>query len=158
MIPAALTVAALSVIGAVSTTPTYQGCISALAQRQMYCNLSLTFNARVASLISGLSASDLVKLISPDPSSYYNICDTTITGVRSVGLGPYMWLTEVNTGVGSACDAGDTCATTVPGPEGIAASFDRDLWAAKAWVLSNELRAMSNTGRGRQRATPPRTV
>lgn len=82
-------------------------------------------------------------LIAPDPG-LGDTCFANIHGIPRVELPPYGWLVECNTGVASQCLGPDKCATTFPGPTGLGASFDHELWAAKGQVMSTEMRAFSN--------------
>lgn len=71
----------------------------------------------------------------------------------------YGWLVEVNTGVASSCIGPNQCATTYSGPTGLAAAFNRSMWAKKGEVLSTEMRAFSNanwyrTGRPPTKSQP----
>ena len=64
--------------------------------------------------------------------------------VDRLGVPQWMWLTETNTGVNSACMAKDRCSTTFSGPMGMAASFNRSSWRAKGSVMGTEMRALTN--------------
>jgi beta-D-xylosidase 4 len=56
-----------------------------------------------------------------------------------------MNLVEANTAVNSACYAENVCATNFPSPAGLAASFNASLWRTKGAVISDEMRALSNS-------------
>mmetsp|Transcript_30025 Transcript_30025/g.73115 ORF Transcript_30025/g.73115 Transcript_30025/m.73115 type:complete len:688 (+) Transcript_30025:267-2330(+) len=71
-------------------------------------------------------------------------CDAHTAGVSRLDIPQWMWLTETNTGVTSACLAENKCSTNFPSPQNLAASFNRSLWFLKGRVISTELRAYSN--------------
>eukprot|EP01116_Phalansterium_solitarium_P015449 TRINITY_DN3413_c0_g2_i1.p2 TRINITY_DN3413_c0_g2~~TRINITY_DN3413_c0_g2_i1.p2 ORF type:complete len:747 (-),score=307.36 TRINITY_DN3413_c0_g2_i1:314-2554(-) len=122
--------------------PNWQACVNASATSLPYCDTSLSFEARIADLISRLTTVEKIGLISPDPD--YSTCDMQTNAVPRLGLPRYQWLIETNTGVASACYGPQQCATTFIGPEGLGASFNRSSWWAKGDVISSELRAFSN--------------
>ena len=96
--------------------PNYHGCASALAKTFQYCDLTLTNEERVASLLNVLTLEEKVGLISPDPSMG-NPCFAHIHAIPRVGLPEYGWLVEMNTGVASQCLGPNKCATTFSGCE-----------------------------------------
>ena len=124
--------------------PNYKGCVDATSRAMQYCNESLSYAARVDSLLAELTLAEKVGLIAPDPS-LGSTCFAHIRPVPRVGLPGYGWLVEVNTGVASQCVGPDQCATTFSGPTGLGASFNRTVWSAKGAVLSTEMRALSNS-------------
>ena len=71
-------------------------------------------------------------------------CNDHTNGVPRLDVPQYMWLVETNTGVNSACYGQGKCATTFPGPMGMAASFNRSAWRLKGETLGAELRAFNN--------------
>jgi beta-glucosidase-like glycosyl hydrolase len=132
----------LATLGA-AAAPNYHGCLTNTSRRFAYCNFTLTDEERARSLIQMLTLEEKVGLISPDPGMG-DTCFANIHGIPRVELPPYGWLVECNTGVASQCLGPEKCATTFPGPTGLGASFDRDLWSAKGQVMSTEMRAFSN--------------
>jgi len=75
-----------------------------------------------------------------------DICAFVDGGIERLGVVPYTWCTETNTGVSTRCLADGRCSTTFPSPAALAASFNRSLWRAKGVVQSDELRASFNLG------------
>lgn len=120
-------------LGSLEGIPNYQACTTPASQSYAYCNTSLSFEARIASLLSTLTLDEKISLISPDDA--YDTCPVVVSGVARLDLPRYMWLIETNTGVSSACYGPERCATTFIGPEGLGATFNRTLWFAK--VMSN---------------------
>ena len=123
--------------------PNYHGCATPLAKSFAYCNVSLSYDERVDSLLALLTLEEKIGLIAPDPS-LGGTCFAHIHAIPRVGLPEYGWLVEVNTGVASECLGPDKCATTFVGPTGLGAAFNRAMWAAKGDVLSTEMRAFAN--------------
>eukprot|EP00438_Fugacium_kawagutii_P024421 Skav222384 [mRNA] locus=scaffold2692:366758:368391:- [translate_table: standard] len=76
-------------------------------------------------------------------------CTTFTTGKPEIGLPPWLWLVETNSGVDSACPAENHCVTNFVGPMGMAASFNRTSWHLKGYVMGTEQRALSNIGASR---------
>lgn len=105
--------------------------------------MKLSHAARVDSLLEMLTLEEKVGLISPDPGMG-STCFAHIHAIPRVGLPPYGWLVEVNTGVASKCLGPEQCASTYVGPTGLASAFNRSAWLAKGVVLSTEMRAFSN--------------
>jgi len=122
--------------------PNYHGCTTDVAKTLPYCNTALSFEERVSSLINSLTLDEKISLISPDDR--YDTCPIVVSDIPRIGLPRYMWLTETNTDVSSACVSKDRCATTFIGPTGLGATFNRTVWRAKGDVISTELRAFSN--------------
>ena len=123
-------------------TPNYQGCQTTRALLQPYCNTSLPIAARVESLITSLTLDEKVSRM----YSCVDDCDTCPCAVDRVGLPEYAYLLEANTAVAAVCLAKEQCATVFPGPNGLAASFNRTMWRQKGIVLSTEVRAFQNHG------------
>eukprot|EP00299_Pterocystis_sp_00344_P008133 c2962_g1_i1.p1 GENE.c2962_g1_i1~~c2962_g1_i1.p1 ORF type:complete len:853 (-),score=180.57 c2962_g1_i1:68-2626(-) len=128
-----------------NSQPNYQACLTPLAQSFQYCNTSLSFDDRVDDLLSHLSLDQKIATIGPDPN-LGNPCATHTDGADSIGLGPWMWLVETNTGVASACVAQGICASTFPGPVGLGATFNTSVWFNKGSVFGSEMRAFANFG------------
>jgi beta-glucosidase-like glycosyl hydrolase len=96
-----------------------------------------------------LTIEEKAGLVGPDPAfptDFTRLCTVVTAPVPRLGLGPYLWLVEANTGVASACLGPNMCATTFSGPEGLGATFNRSLWYAKGDVISTEMRAFNNAG------------
>jgi beta-glucosidase-like glycosyl hydrolase len=123
--------------------PNYQGCIDPNATSLPYCNTQLSYEARVADLISRLTLAQKIAIIAPQPE-LGNTCEVHAAGVPEIGLPPYSYLVETNTGVASACISEEKCVTTFNGPLGMAASFNRTNWFLKGSVLGTEMRALRN--------------
>lgn len=98
--------------------------------------------------MSRLSLEEKIQQITPD-GSIGGTCTTFTTGKPDIGLPPWLWLVETNTGVDSACPAENHCVTNFVGPQGMAASFNRTSWHLKGYVLGTEQRALSNIGASR---------
>jgi hypothetical protein len=122
--------------------PNYQGCISAAAKSQPYCDMALSIDARVESLVSSLSLAEKVSRM----YSCVDTCDTCPCPVDRVGLPPFAYLLEANTAVAAKCLGPGRCATVFPGPLGLAGSFNRSVFRIKGQVLGRELRAFNNAG------------
>lgn len=107
-----------------------------------FCNTALSIEDRVEWLIQNLTTQEKLGLIGANGA--YNPCPLVDFGVLRLGIPPYMWLDETNTGIASACQAPERCATTFTSPAGLAASFNTSVWRRKGEVLSTEQRAMNN--------------
>ncbi|CAK9000074.1 unnamed protein product [Durusdinium trenchii] len=98
--------------------------------------------------MSRLSLEEKIQQITPD-ASLGGTCTTFTTGKAEIGLPPWLWLVETNTGVDAACPAENHCVTNFMGPMGMAASFNRTSWHLKGYVMGTEQRALSNIGASR---------
>ena len=123
--------------------PNYQGCIDPVSRSLPYCDASLALEQRISDLISRLSIEEKVGILGGDPA-LGDTCSVFNRPIPRLGLPGYFWLEEVNTQANSACLGPNRCATTFPGPLGLAASFNRSLWRDKGDVISTELRAFNN--------------
>ena len=123
--------------------PNYWACLSPTSASLKFCNVSVPLDDRVADLIDRLTLDEKIGMLSPN-KSFGSICNDHTDGVQRLGVPEWMWLVETNTGVNSACLRKNTCATTFPGPMGVAASFNRSLWRIKGSVLGQEMRAFNN--------------
>ncbi|CAE7287338.1 BXL2 [Symbiodinium pilosum] len=100
--------------------------------------------------MSRLDRDDKIRQITPN-SALGGTCTTFTSGKEDIGLPPWLWLVESNTGVDAACPAEGHCVTNFVGPMGMAASFNRSSWLLKGQVLGTEQRALSNYGGSRFR-------
>ena len=125
--------------------PNYRGCLTDAARALRYCDDALAPAERARALLAELSVDERIRALACQ-AELGGLCSCHTGAVPRVGLDEYMWLTEANTQVGGACVAADRCPTTFPGPLGVAASFNRSLWARKGEVLGTELRALVNAG------------
>jgi beta-glucosidase-like glycosyl hydrolase len=101
-----------------------------------FCDASLSIEQRLDDLLGRLNLTDMVGLLGPSPAT--SDCAFLDYGVTRLGIPPYLHLVETNTAVASAC-LGDKCATTFSGPTGLAASFNRTMWATKGEVRSSAM-------------------
>lgn len=126
----------------------FYGCLSTNATKLPYCNTSLSAADRVADVLSRLTLSQKISLLSPTDAPHYCACLTA--AVPSVGLPQYKWLTEVNSVAQAAgnpvCRGRERCPTIFVGPNNVAASFNRSSWWHKGDVISDDIRAIFNTG------------
>lgn len=120
--------------------PNYQGCTTEAAKAQPYCNMSLSIDARVDSLVSALTLAEKATRM----YSCVDQCDTCPCPVDRLGLPPFAYLLEANTGVAAKCLGPGRCATIFPGPLGMGGSFNRSVFRAKGRVLGREVRAFNN--------------
>ena len=124
--------------------PSYWACLDAAArQSYKFCNTSVPLDDRVADFVGRLTLDEKIKMLSPD-ETLGSGCNDHTNGVPRLDVPQYMWLVETNTGVNSACYGQGKCATTFPGPMGMAASFNRSAWRLKGETLGAELRAFNN--------------
>ncbi|CAJ1379602.1 unnamed protein product [Effrenium voratum] len=131
-----------------AAAPNWHGCMDPKAAALPYCNPSLAVEKRLDDLMSRLSRDEKIQQITPD-GSLGGTCTTFTTGKADIGLPPWLWLVETNTGVDAACPAEQRCVTNFVGPMGMAASFNRSSWQLKGYVLGTEQRALSNIGASR---------
>eukprot|EP01065_Artemidia_motanka_P046983 TRINITY_DN7245_c0_g1_i1.p1 TRINITY_DN7245_c0_g1~~TRINITY_DN7245_c0_g1_i1.p1 ORF type:complete len:747 (+),score=212.76 TRINITY_DN7245_c0_g1_i1:53-2293(+) len=124
-------------------TPNYQACTSTESQKLPFCNSSLSIDSRLDDLLSRLTLDEKINMIAPQPL-LGSTCNDHTKGVERLGVPQYMWLTETNTGVNSACLGQNKCTTTFPGPLGLGSAFNRTLWRAKGTVMGTEMRAFTN--------------
>ena len=122
--------------------PNYQGCVTAAAKALPYCDMKLTIDVRVDSLVSSLSLPEKVSRM----YSCVDTCDTCPCAVDRLGLPPYAYLLEANTAVAAKCLGPERCATVFPGPLGMGGSFNRSLFRVKGHVLGREIRAFNRFG------------
>ena len=98
----------LALASLASALPNYHGCQLTLARSQPYCNVSLSIEVRVSSLIKSLTLEEKIsRLYSCVPN-----CDTCPCAVDRVGLVPYAYLLEANTAVAAVCLGEDRCAVS----------------------------------------------
>lgn len=132
-----------------SVLPNYKGCADDVSKSLPYCDTNLSIEERVEWILHNLTLDEKIAMISPN-ASLGSLCATHTAGKESIGLSPYMWLTETNTNVAAACynssSAWPRCPTTFIGPLGMAASFNKTLWNQKGLVLGQEMRAFYNLG------------
>lgn len=146
------------VIDAAAITPggNYQECKTELAQSFQYCNMSMSHNDRIESLLQELTLIEKLGILTPDPNVSQGELDCyTITNpINRMGIGRYMWLTETNSQVNSKCymDSDNNgqkqkqrCATAFPGALGLASTFNTTVWYMKGDVISTEIRALYNS-------------
>ena len=127
-----------------SVAPSYWACNGGAATAAFpFCNTSLMLDERVSDLLSRLRLDEKINMLSPN-ASLGSTCNDHTDGVPRLGIPPWMWLVETNSGTDSACFSRDKCSTVFPGPLGMAASFNRSLWEAKGKVLGAEMRAYNN--------------
>mmetsp|Transcript_71243 Transcript_71243/g.170150 ORF Transcript_71243/g.170150 Transcript_71243/m.170150 type:complete len:761 (-) Transcript_71243:129-2411(-) len=129
-------------------TPNWHGCVDPKALSLPYCNTKLSIQERLDDLMSRLDRNDKIRQITPD-QKLGGTCTTFTSGKEEIGLPPWLWLVESNTGVDAACPAEGHCVTNFVGPMGIAASFNESSWLLKGQVLGTEQRALSNYGASR---------
>ena len=141
-LPALLLLFSLGLVSADTYTPNYQACLPP-HDNYTFCNTALSVDERVDALIKLLTRAEKIAMISPNPK-LGSTCNDHTSGVDRLGVPQWMWLTETNTGVNSACMAKDRCSTTFSGPMGMAASFNRSSWRAKGSVMGTEMRALTN--------------
>ena len=122
--------------------PHYWGCQDDISRSLPYCNGSLSIDERINDLVRRLTIKELVSTLSPK-QGFGHTCETHTSGVSRIGFPPYMWLTETNTAVASACFQ-NKCATQFAGPMSMASSFNRTSWYLKGSVFGTEQRALSN--------------
>lgn len=88
-----------SLIGLVVSVPfSYKGCNNNISLALPYCDVSLSITERVNDLMNRLTLEERIACISPQ-ESLGDTCNDHTAGVDSVGLPPYMWLTETNSGI-----------------------------------------------------------
>ena len=102
--------------------------------------MSLSIDARVDSLVSALTLAEKATRM----YSCVDQCDTCPCPVDRLGLPPFAYLLEANTGVAAKCLGPGRCATIFPGPLGMGGSFNRSVFRAKGRVLGREVRAFNN--------------
>jgi len=129
-------------------TPNWHGCVDPKALSLPYCNTKLSIQERLDDLMSRLDRNDKIRQITPD-QKLGGTCTTFTSGKEEIGLPPWLWLVESNTGVDAACPAEGHCVTNFVGPMGMAASFNESSWLLKGQVLGTEQRALSNYGASR---------
>ena len=129
-----------------TATPNYQGCLTALAKAQPYCDTKLSIDARLDSMFENLTMAETIAMVSPQPSLGSDTCGDHTGGSTPIGLGDYYWLVEANTNIAAKCFPGKegACPTTFVGPLGMGASFNRTSWNLKGGVLGTEMRAFNN--------------
>ena len=125
------------------TAPNFHGCLDAAARALPYCNVSLSFEARVQDLRRRLTLVEKIAMIAPQPQ-LGDPCGDLTAGAPALGLPGWSWLVETNSAVNAACLGPGRCATTFSGPLGFGASFNRTLWHLKGSVLGTEMRAFAN--------------
>jgi len=130
----------------------YHGCLEEPAKSMRWCDTTISHEERLDWLMSQLTLEEKIGLVSPNVK-IGEMCNDHTQGVPRLGVPPYMWLVEANTGAASACLPSGKCATTFNGPLGMGASFNRSSWAAKGRVLGTELRAFNNIGWHRDAGT-----
>ena len=86
-----------------NTAYSYHGCLpESVGASMQWCNFSLSHADRIKSLLSELTTAEKIGLLGPDPS-FGSTCNDHTAGAPRVGLSPYMWLVETNTGASSEC-------------------------------------------------------
>eukprot|EP00911_Craspedida_sp_UC1_P002269 UC1_evm1s1722 len=123
--------------------PEFHGCNTPNATVLPYCDMSLSYQARVADLIQRMSTDEKIAMLSPTAPPY---CACHTASVPRLGMPRYKWLTEINTCVSAprGCLGPNQCITTFVGPLGMAASFNRSSWWLKGDVVSTDLRVLNN--------------
>eukprot|EP00760_Papus_ankaliazontas_P030451 PhM_4_TR4835/c0_g1_i1/m.71676/K15920/XYL4; beta-D-xylosidase 4 len=109
-----------------------------------FCDTTKSFAERAKAFVAQLTQKEKIGLIGADGS--FNSCNLRDFGVERLGVGPFMWLDETNTGVAAACMAAGHCSTTFTSPAALAATFNRTVFRQKGEVLSTESRAYNNVG------------
>jgi hypothetical protein len=104
-----------------------------------FCNTSLTFDARVADLISRLSFDEKVAMLA-----------TPSGGSPAVGVSPMQWWQEglhgLANNLGTAFDGSTAASTSFPQPITSSQSFNRSMWLSTGRAISDEVRAFANAG------------
>jgi len=132
----------VAAIASLPPLPSYWACTTSELALP-FCNTALSIDQRVDDLVGRLTLAEKVAMIGPN-GTLGNECADHTTGVPRLGVPQWMWLTETNTAVNSACFKPGVCATTFPGPMNMGASFNRTSWRAKGGVLGSEMRAFHN--------------
>ena len=119
------------------------GCLAGnISARLPFCDTALTIDARVSWLLANLSLPEKVGLLNSGPSG----CGLVDAGVPRLGIPPYKWGRESNSGPGGQCLPSGACPSQYPGNTGVVASFNRTVWRRKGEILSTEMRALENVG------------
>ena len=109
-----ITMVSASLAFAAPSPPTYFACT---VPQLPFCNIELPLDSRVKDLVSRLTLDEKINMLSPDPK-LGSTCNTHTDGVERLGVPPWMWLDETNSGTDAACYAKDKCSTVFPGPPG----------------------------------------
>lgn len=123
--------------------PNYQACVDPRSKSFAFCNMSLSIEARLDDLSARLNLTEKISMIAPQ-RALGDRCSDHTGAIERLYIPSYMWLTETNTAVASACYSPERCATTFNGPLGFGAALNRTLWYLKGSVIGTEMRAFTN--------------
>ena len=125
--------------------PNGQGCLTAAARALPYCNTSLSLDARVQDLAARLSVEELAARLTSN---------SLTPAVDAVGLPAFNYRVEAIHGLEAYCIALDAtgdgerqriiCPTYFPSSQGMAASFNRSVFANFGAVVGREARIWAN--------------
>ena len=122
--------------------PTSHGCLARDVRGLPFCDPTLSTADRVADLVSRLTLAEKIGLTGADLSKDGS-CDTKDAGVKRLDVPPMQWLVETNSMAASSC-YNNSCATSFPSAQNLAASFNRSAFFAKGAVVGLEMRALNN--------------
>ncbi len=121
----------------------YNACEFLPSSALPFCNVTLSFEDRVADLVSRIQPSELAPM-------FTTFFDTTSNGVPSLQIPPYQWWGEALHGIGRGASVNfqnpTPWATSFPQVIHTSQSFNKTLWLTIGQTISTEARAMNNVG------------
>eukprot|EP00039_Didymoeca_costata_P009401 m.124430 g.124430 ORF g.124430 m.124430 type:complete len:888 (-) comp14471_c0_seq2:27-2690(-) len=104
---------------------------------QPWCNVSLSFEARVEALINAMTTSEKVQQVS-------TFTPSTVPGISRIGLPPYSYHSEGLHGLRDSVETVGVPCTIFPQTTGMAATGNLSLIFAMGGIMLTEARALAN--------------
>jgi hypothetical protein len=129
--------------------PAGHGCLDTSVRGLPFCDSTLSFDDRLADLVSRLTIEEATSLLG-DAGDTISPCATNTAAIPRLDITAYRWLVEVSSMAGSKdhCSPlvpfGGGCPTSFPAAMLLTGAFNRTLWHLHGQVVGDEMRALSN--------------